>query len=331
MSEKSTIWRYMSLAKLIDLLSTESLFCCRADLFEDQTEGEWFSHISNASLRLIEQDSQKALKAIKKVNRAIFSIKNPSVDDIQHAFSSLLTPEEIYSLDYSDDVAQVTETGFFDNIDDHLGFLRYMEEKYEEMLDEISFTEEDTLKRKQTISSLKARSYISSWFSGDNHSIAMWKIYGQAEEGIAITTTKEKLNLLAESVRDSNLMSQSKTLCADVIYVDNDTTEIGPIIPRHLSDGAWLEFRDILLKHSAYLYEQEYRLSVIADDKEEKTPPGIKIPLNTNMNEFIDGIYVNPFINKTHWFIKVLESLLQRYGIDCKKIKYGEIQTEYSG
>jgi hypothetical protein len=38
------IWRYLTLAKYIDLLCTRSLFFPKAALFNDETEGKWYGH-----------------------------------------------------------------------------------------------------------------------------------------------------------------------------------------------------------------------------------------------------------------------------------------------
>lgn len=38
------IWRYLSLAKYIDLLRTQSLYFPKASRFQDETEGKWWGH-----------------------------------------------------------------------------------------------------------------------------------------------------------------------------------------------------------------------------------------------------------------------------------------------
>ena len=38
------IWRYMSLAKYVDLLRSRAIFCPKASLFQDETEGKWVAH-----------------------------------------------------------------------------------------------------------------------------------------------------------------------------------------------------------------------------------------------------------------------------------------------
>ncbi len=43
-SENTTLWRYMDLTKLLDLLESKSLFFARADTFEDPFEGHWPTH-----------------------------------------------------------------------------------------------------------------------------------------------------------------------------------------------------------------------------------------------------------------------------------------------
>lgn len=52
------IWRYLSLAKYINLLRTKSLFFPKASLFADETEGKWFAHTT-----LYSQRSQLSISA----------------------------------------------------------------------------------------------------------------------------------------------------------------------------------------------------------------------------------------------------------------------------
>ena len=331
MSSTETIWRYMSLAKFIDLLSTASVYCCRADRFEDSTEGEWFSQVSSTSMGLSALYFQGCLCAIQKVNRALSSIDTPTLDDIRNVFDSAISPKERYDLDFTDDVSQVTDEEFFDCIEHRLEFLREMEEKHQELVEDCTLSTADQDQRKDWIKSLKTRSYISSWFSGNNHSIAMWKAYGLTEEGVAITTTRDRLKSVALANQKSLPYPGAQLLCADVIYVDESTEDVGPIIPRNLPDGAWMDFRDILLKHSAFAYEQEYRLSVLLPEGTKDTPGGIKLNLGGNLEDFIDSVYLNPLIHREHWFVDVVRSVLGHYGVDKGKIQYGEIRTEYSG
>lgn len=330
MCQTDTIWRYMSLAKFIDLLSTSSVYCCRADRFEDRTEGEWFSQVSSTSMRLSAQFFQRCHKAMQRVNSAVSSIKNPSLADIQKVFDSVITLSERYDLDFTDDVSQVTDDEFFDCIEHRLEFLHDMEDKHQELLEDCTLSMKDQDQRKKWIRSIKTRSYISSWFSGNNHSIAMWKAYGVTEEGVAITTTRSKLASVAQNNEKSIAYPGAKILCADVVYVDESTEDVGSVIPRRLPDGAWMDFRDILLKHSAFAYEQEHRLAVLFPEDEKDVPSGIKLNLGGNIDDFIDSVYMNPLIHKTHWFVDVVRSVLGNYGVDERKIRYGEIRTEYS-
>lgn len=321
----------MSLAKFVDLLSTKSVYCCRADRFEDRTEGEWFSQVSSTSHRLTTQYFRGCLSAIRKVNQIVFAAQHPTLDDIRNAFDSALTQAERHDLDFSDDVSQVTDDDFFDCIEHRLEFLRDMEEKHRELAQDCTLSQSDHDQIRQRIASLKTRCFINSWFSGSNHSIAMWKAYGLTEEGIAITTTKDKLEALARANEQSLPYSGAQILLADVIYVNESTEDVAPIIPRNLPDGAWMDFRDILLKHSAFAYEQEHRLAVLLPDGRADFPSGIKLSIGGNLDDFIDHVYMNPLIHKTHWFVNVVRSVLERYGVDDGKIECGEIRTEYSG
>ena len=49
MQMNTTIWRYLSLAKYVDLISSRKLFFPRSTFFPDKTEGKWIAHAINAA------------------------------------------------------------------------------------------------------------------------------------------------------------------------------------------------------------------------------------------------------------------------------------------
>jgi hypothetical protein len=320
----------MSLAKFIDLLSSKSIFCCRSELFEDKTEGEWFTQVISTSHREMAKFWGICYQAIKGVNRYIFSLPDPTLSEIRDAFLSRLSEEERRGLDISDDVAQVIDGGFFDSIDDRLEFLRYMEEKNHELMTEADSFKDDQERLREHIASMKSRSYVSSWFSGGTQSMAMWKAYGLSEESVAITTSKEKLRSIEKLNRLMLEGMRARVLFEDVIYVDDSTEDVSPLIPGHIPDAAWIGFRDLLFKHKAYQYEQEYRLMVLLPEDSRPFPSGIKLQISQDLNHFIERIYLNPLMNESHWFVNVIKTLSSLFGIDNAKISFGEIRTDYS-
>ena len=177
------------------------------------------------------------------------------------------------------------------------------------------------------VSSLKKRSYISSWFSSDYLSIAMWKLYGITDEGIAIRVKKDKIEAIEELNKEYLKELGAEVLNSTVIYVDDDAEEMCKLINNNISNEKWLKFRNILLKHKAYKFEEEYRMAVILPDNNKDFPLGLKLELGDNLNDFIDSIFLNPLIHSNHWYIKVVQAILVNFGIDADKLKLGEIKT----
>jgi|GEM_PF-4552305 len=183
----------------------------------------------------------------------------------------------------------------------------------------------------EEIQSLKQRSYVSSWFSSDHLSIAMWKLYGVTDEGIALRVSKPQLEKLRKRCRKELNDQDAEVLISNVIYVDEDAVEMKKLIDRNLSQKQWLKFRNLLLKHKAYQFEQEYRMSVILPQGKDSYPKGIKLYIGDDQNTFIDSIYLNPLIHSNHWYIKVVQRILSLFEINGNKLKLGEIRTSLKG
>lgn len=332
LQQEENIWRYMSLAKYIDFISNKSIYCCRCDLFNDRTEGEWFAQVVEKANIETHKFFRQNYNAIKKINRKIFSLSKPSLKDIKAAFNTEITEEERENLNFTDSVDQVINDDFFNSIDERLDFLKeIIEESSKQLMVESRMTIKDLIHIKRDIKSLKEKSFISSWFSGDCHSMAMWKSYSQTNEGIAIKTTKEKLRKVKN--HNKNIIFnkfKATAICEDVIYVDENTKEVEPLILRHLADKYWIDFRDLLFKHKSYRDEHEFRLIVLTSRNDKEEIRGIKLKIKGNINDFIDEIYLNPLINKNHWFVTVIKKINNLFGVNNNKIKFGQIKTSFS-
>jgi hypothetical protein len=189
---------------------------------------------------------------------------------------------------------------------------------------QLAIEDEESLLKE--IRSLKQRSYISSWFSSDYLSIAMWKLYGITHEGIAIRVKKERLKKLQDINAEYIRGLKGEMLFSKVIYVDDNAAEMKKLIDENSGDEGWLKFRNLLLKHKAYKFEEEYRMSVILPP--EIDPPfGIKLNIGPDLNEFIDAIYLNPLIHSEHWYIKVVRKIMEVFNLDSDKLSLAEIRT----
>jgi hypothetical protein len=329
MQKPEYIIRYLSLGKFIDLLTTQEIFLSRIDKFEDKTEGEWFAHLSKAANKSINEWQLRSNKSLQLVNNTLSNIPSPTFEDIVKTINSVLTEEQIQELDISDDITQVMDPEFFDSEEERIDFLKEVEESY--LIDTMTEQEEKeyNIQRVKEIEELKKRAYVSSWFSSDSHSMAMWKLYGISEEGIAIKIKKDSLKNI-KSINNELLSSlNAKILFNNVIYVNNHETEMGPLIDRKLNHQEWINFRDLLLKNTAYRYEEEYRVTLLLDKEDDNYKHGIKLKTG-NLNNFIDSVILNPMISKNHWYRNVVCEVLSKFKIDEYKLETGEIKTDFT-
>lgn len=329
MGKPEYLIRYMSLGKFMDFLETKSIYFSRIDQFEDKTEGEWFSHLSRFANAEISDWASNCFNLLEKVNTELNKIEKPSFIDIKKTIEKTLTKNEILELDISDDMSQVMDPDFFDDDYERIEFLLDVQESYTDMIESTEQKEKYLDDENKVIQDLKKRSYVSSWFSNDAHSIAMWRLYGINDESIAIRIKKEKLKSI-ENENEKKLQDLlAKILFADVTYIDENDVEMGPLINRNISNQEWLDFRNLLLKHNAYRYEEEYRAAVIIPEN-INNPKGIKLFIGEDLNDIIEEIFLNPLIHSNHWYVNIIKKILSSYNISHEKLKFVQIKTVFT-
>jgi hypothetical protein len=165
--------------------------------------------------------------------------------------------------------------------------------------------------------------YISCWHKEECENYAMWKIYGQIDEAVAIETTEEKLRQAYLTNYDDTLAYMDEvnyvwmeypdtlTLPKAVKRIKNAPSEIrgGEIFP-------YLLF--FFMKDMGYQFEKEIRL--VALDKEFRrdiynSKKGIYVDYKT-VNSFIQRIRLSP--TAPEWFDGIVSDLVKKYGIDAK-------------
>jgi hypothetical protein len=163
---------------------------------------------------------------------------------------------------------------------------------------------------------------VSCWYHSDIESDAMWRLYTSDDsQGIAIKTTWDKLKAaLGEQV---NCLTRVK-------YIDfvKDKAEI--IHP----------FTVFEYKRKAYIHENEVRAIIIELPKMEivngmplnsRPIPGKKIPkdgipIEVELNSFIDQVVVNP--RRTSWFLDVVNGLCEKYGLPAGIVVESELRAD---
>lgn len=318
-----TLWRYMTLAKYIDLLESRSVYFCRADLFEDQTEGEWFAHVVSVAHRQLHAYLTTSLTAINRVQDYLSQVADPTMQTIRDAFDACTTAEERDALNISDDVDQLLdESGlFFKSVEDRIGAMDAIAERYRQLQEEAAIYLRGIASERDHISHIKRRGFISSWFSGESQSIGMWSVYG-AREGVAVTTTRKKL----AACRNINgvALTASELYFGDVIYVDEDSDDIPAAYSKSFGDA-----RDLFLKHRAFEYESEYRAVLLQGDNGGGAA-GHKLRVCDDLNDFIDRVVISPWIGEDHWITRVVRAVNAKWGVSDAKLTFGRIKSVLS-
>ena len=165
---------------------------------------------------------------------------------------------------------------------------------HEILTDVIKYTRETTL--------------INCWHEREYESDAMWKLYSDEAEGIAIRTTFERL---AQSFTSSDEISIGK-----VKYIDYD------------NDGMPLEAQvfPYLIKRNHFEHEREVRAicwtqSFLTDPTERTSGELYDVGrlFEVNLSLLILEIVVSPLAGD--WLLKLTRSMVNRFGLDVPVTK----------
>ncbi|MBA4388880.1 MAG: DUF2971 domain-containing protein [Verrucomicrobia bacterium] len=137
---------------------------------------------------------------------------------------------------------------------------------------------------------LKRLTKLSCWHIADHESTAMWKLYSDLGKGVAITSTPNKLARALTPFRLKPEYGVEELWGGNVVYVD--------LLRTRLSVGMLERF---YFKHSAYSWEQEFRLAISVRVAEEH---GVSVPedgisVGAAVSDLIEEIHIGPTIEKS--------------------------------
>jgi len=137
---------------------------------------------------------------------------------------------------------------------------------------------------------------ISSWHINEYESFAMWQIFTQKSEGLAIQSTLGRLQqaLLAEKEYEQHI--------GEVNYIDYKKEYI-PF------DNTFFPF---LFKRKSFQYEREVRIISDLTSYNLKIDNGVKI--DVNLSHLIEKIYIHP--KSENWYKNLVIELVKRLGFD---------------
>jgi len=154
---------------------------------------------------------------------------------------------------------------------------------------------EDSIKRGQD--RFRAEFCVSCWHYNETESIAMWKLYSQLGNGIAIQTT---ISDFKASFSETTILVNS----GEVIYIDYDTEYF-----YRGSDDAYPGlngFVPFIHKRSIYIHEQEYRAIASSQRESDYFDKGLSIPVKLEL--LIKKVIVAP--STPIWIYELVKSEL---------------------
>jgi hypothetical protein len=142
---------------------------------------------------------------------------------------------------------------------------------------------------------------ISSWHINEYESFAMWQIFTQKNEGLAIQSTLGKLQ------KALNADVEFEQYIGEVNYIDYKKEYI-PF------DNAFFPF---LFKRKSFQYEREVR--VISDVTKFNIQIDSGLKIDVNLDDLIEKIYIHP--KSENWYKKLVMDLVSRLGFDFETEK----------
>jgi hypothetical protein len=137
---------------------------------------------------------------------------------------------------------------------------------------------------------------ISSWHINEYESFAMWQIFTQNSEGLAIQSTIGRLQKAV--AQEPNY----KQYIGEVNYIDYKKEYI-PF------DDMFFPF---LFKRKSFQYEREVRIITDVGDTKISLNDGLKI--NVDINQLIERIYIHP--KSENWYKNLVIQLVAQLGFD---------------
>jgi hypothetical protein len=148
---------------------------------------------------------------------------------------------------------------------------------------------------------------ISSWHINEYESFAMWQIFTQNSEGLAIQST---IGRLQNAVNAEKNYQQS---IGEVNYIDYKKEYI-PF------DDVFFPF---LFKRKSFQYEREVRIISDVSQNNIKLNDGLKI--NVDINQLIEKIYIHP--KSENWYKNLVIELVSKLGFDFK-IEKSDLESD---
>jgi len=148
--------------------------------------------------------------------------------------------------------------------------------------------------------------YVSCWNMKETQSVALWKLYTEGNDGVAIKST---VGALKEAI---TWFSEEELSCQ---------IESGKVKYHITGDEPAGYYAPIFTKRDIYEFESEYRIVLTPSQSLEgvdiqgtKIKPGIGIGVEIDTDELVDEVYISP--SASGYMKEVVENLRAEFGPD---------------
>lgn len=186
------------------------------------------------------------------------------------------------------------------------------EDQYEGTFSEPTFEEIKKLAKEnpeflEYYKSHREKVVVSSWHINEYESFAMWQIFTQNSEGLAIQSTIGRLQnaLKAEKI--------FKQYIGEVNYIDYKKEYI-PF------DDLFFPF---LFKRKSFQYEREIR--IISDTSSDKIKINEGIKIDVDISQLIEKIYIHP--KSENWYKNLVIELVSKLGFKIE-IEKSDLESD---
>ena len=158
--------------------------------------------------------------------------------------------------------------------------------------------------------------YANCWFKSEHESAAMWELYLESSEGVAIKTSFNNLCTVLDGATCNGAAYESVAIhLAQVEYIDYEK--------EFTSDG-WDPITTY--KRLSFAHEQELRAVMLNDQNAAALQPSDPFArVDVIMRELIQAIHICP--TAAPWFTDLIKKIMTRYQYTCPIVKSNLYQS----
>lgn len=177
----------------------------------------------------------------------------------------------------------------------HFTNVKYLEDKFEFKAKVNKPERYKTYQIEETEEETEERLFVNCW-SENTDSYALWQIYSGGKYGLAIQSTKQKLQDIVYKADPVTNFVINGTIKHEKVSYNNE--------PRQD------RLQRVFTKISSYEYEGEYRICIYAP-RNPFTFEVSSFDIPVDIKDLIDKIYISPFAED--YFVMAMESILKKY------------------